>query len=199
MIICKILIINWIIIKKSSFRHFVGNFVNGGFPKWNIWNQSEINIWLAQLILRCKFFGLYFYVLVAKRAHDIEKYSDRPKVYTLGIPRRESTSMEKLSRGLTSKKTEFRQKFYRCKYSFWFRPSPARITRSTPSIRNNWPSVDPSPRDDTSQITEFQTCPSNFHIFLPRDAVEILCARCPRTILQKDTEICARVTSKVAN
>lgn len=73
--------------------------------------------------------------------------------------------VEKLSRGLTSKKTEFHRKFYRCKYSFWFRPSSARIMPSTPSIRNNWPSADPPPRDDTSQITEFQTRPSNFHIF----------------------------------
>lgn len=87
--------------------------------------------------------------------------------YTLGIPGRESTSMEKLSRGLTSKKTEFRRKFYRCKYSFWFRQSSARITPSTPPIWNNWPSADPPPRDDTSQITEFQTRPSNFHIFFP--------------------------------
>jgi len=134
-----------------------------------------------------------------RNVHTTSKNILTVREYTLGIPRRESTSMGKLSRELTSKKTEFRRKFYRCKYSFWFRPSPARITRSTPSIRNNWPSVDPSPRDDTSQITEFQTRPSNFHIFFPRDAVEILCARCPRTILQKDTEICARVTSKVAN
>lgn len=102
-----------------------------------------------------------------------EMYTRRRKIFWpsesihLELPSEKATSMEKLSRGLTSKKTEFRQKFYRCKYSFWFRPSPVRITHSTPSIRNNWPSADPHPRDDTSQITEFQTRPSNFHLFFP--------------------------------
>lgn len=85
----------------------------------------------------------------------------------LEFPGESRQAWKKLSRGLTSKKTEFRRKFYRCKYSFWFRPSPTRITPSTPSIRNNWPSADPPSRDDTSQITEFQTRPSNFHIFFP--------------------------------
>jgi len=141
----------------------------------------KIRIHLGQLISRCKFFDPQFYVFVAKRTHDTENILTI-REYTLGIPRRESTSMEKLSRGLTSKKTEFRRKFYRCKYSFWFRPSSARITPSTPSIRNNWPSANLPLRDDTSQITEFQTRPSKFHIFFSAMQWKY-CALCPRTIL----------------
>lgn len=44
---------------------------------------------------------------------------------------------------------------------------PRYASRLILPIRNNWPSADSPSRDDTSQITEFQTRPSNFHIFSP--------------------------------
>lgn len=110
-----------------------------GIPKMARPSRPEIGIRLAQLISRCKSFDLQFHVLpVTRRAPSPKKYSSRCEIPRAQIDERDIRTpahtyslflffppfflppslFHSLSRQVTSKKSKFRRKFYRCKYSF---------------------------------------------------------------------------------
>lgn len=149
--------------------------ISGRFLKWDVQRIGwKLESGLLNLFHDANF-SVFNFMFLRWNVYAASKNILTVRKYTLGIPERESTSTEKLSRGLTSKKTEFRRKFYRCKYSFWFRPSPARITYSTSSIRNNWPSADPPAGRHLADNWIPNSSLELSYIF-PRDAVEILYA-----------------------
>jgi len=150
-------------------------------------SQTEIGIRLAQLISRCKFFGPQFYVDEARaraRARDAEKYSDGPNIRWV-FPGESRQAWKNSRERPRQRKLNFAGSFIDANILFDL-DRPRHASRPILSIRNNWPSAGPPSRDNTSQITEFQTRPSNFHIFLPsRDAAEISCAPVPQRYYSK--------------
>lgn len=69
--------------------------------------QKKMESGVPSLFRDANFSELNFTSL-RQNMHAVSKHILTVREYTLGIPERESTSTEKLSRGLASKKTEFR-------------------------------------------------------------------------------------------
>lgn len=118
-----------------------------------------------ELISRCKFSDPRFYTLsMAKRAPKnilTVIYEYTAKNFRARADKREKKT---LRRDRVKENWILPRSFIDANILFDL-DRPQHASRPTTSIRNNWPSADPPSRDDTSQITEFQTRLSNFHIF----------------------------------
>jgi hypothetical protein len=135
------------------------------------------------------------------RVRDAEKYSDGPNIRSV-FPGESRQAWKNSRERPRQRKLNFAGSFIDANILFDL-DRPRHASRPILSIRNNWPSAGPPSRDNTSRITEFQTRPSNFHIFLPsRDAAEILRAPVPQRYyseIRKSARARARDHPKVAS
>lgn len=148
-------------------------FKNGMFKfSWKLKKPA-----CRELISRCKFFDPRFCVLsMAKRAPKnilivIYEYMAKNSRARADKSEKKKNSQERWRQ----RKLNSAAKFYRCKYSFWFRPCPARITSDYFDTKQLALSGSTLAGRHLADNWIPNSSPELSYIFF-RDAVEILCA-----------------------